>query len=75
MRALVSDYTDDPETYNIDTQYIIVEDMIVAPITSGKTGRKGYLPKGELKDYFTGETVKSGWFDVETDGIPVYVKA
>ncbi len=75
VRALVSDYTDDPETYNIDDQYIMGDNMIVAPIASGKTGRKVYLPAGEWKDYFTGEPVESGWFEVETNGIPVYVKA
>ena len=74
VRALVSDYTDDRETYGIDNQYIFGDDLIVAPIPVGKEKRRVYLPAGEWADYFTGERVESGWFEVETKGIPVYRK-
>ncbi len=72
MRALVSDYTNDPETYGIDDQYILGENLIVAPIIAGNKGRKVYLPEGEWVDFFTGEKQECGWFEVETDNIPVY---
>ena len=75
VRALVSDYTDDPETYGIDNQYIFCDELIVAPIPAGETERKVYLPAGEWVDYFTGEKISSGWFTVTTDKIPVYRKA
>lgn len=79
VRAMVMDYTDDPETYNIDDQYIFCENMIVAPMTALQNERKVYIPEGEWKDYFTHEKVKSGWITVERDeneigDIPVYVK-
>ncbi len=74
VRALVSDYTDDRETYSIDDQYIFCDTLIVAPMIVGETSRKVYLPKGEWRDYFTKEAVSSGWFTVETDSIPVYEK-
>ena len=74
VRALVSDYTDDAETYHIDDQYIFCDELIVAPIIAGDKSRKVYLPKGQWRDYFTKEPVNSGWFTVETESIPVYEK-
>ncbi|MCI5969941.1 MAG: glycoside hydrolase family 31 protein [Clostridia bacterium] len=74
VRALVSDYTDDCETYGIDDEYIFCDDIIAAPIMVGETERKVYLPQGNWIDYWTKEPVESGWFDVKTDKIPVYEK-
>ena len=76
VRALVSDYTDDKETYNIDDQYIFCDNLIVAPMTEGDGDkRRVYLPEGNWVDYWTKQPVKNGWFEVETDNIPVYEKA
>ncbi len=72
VRALVSDYTSDPETYNIDNQYIFCKNLIVAPISAGDTKRNIYLPDGKWRNYFTKEPVSSGWFEFKTDGIPVF---
>lgn len=73
VRALVMDYTDDPETYQIDDQYLFCENLLVAPMTEAHLNkRKVYLPAGEWVDYWTGESVSSGWFEVETEQIPVY---
>lgn len=72
VRALVSDYTNDANTYNIDDEYIFCDELIVAPIAVGETERSVYLPKGEWVDYFTKEPVSSGHFTVKTDFIPVY---
>lgn len=79
VRALVMDYTDDPETYNIDDEYIFCDELIVAPMTAEQNSRKVYLPEGDWKDYFTGEKVRSGWFTIERGedeigNIPVFVK-
>lgn len=74
IRALVMDYTDDPETYNIDNEYMFCDELLVAPIAAG-TGdeREIYLPTADKWcDYFTGEEVPSGRFSVKTPGIPVY---
>lgn len=74
IRALVCDYTDDKESHSIDDEYMLGDDMLVAPIAAGETKREVYLPKGKWKNYFTGEPVESGRFEVETESIPVYVK-
>jgi len=74
IRALVSDYTYDSETYEIADEYIFCDDLIVAPIFAGESKRKLYLPKGEWIEYFSGKEQPSGWFEVETELIPVYRK-
>lgn len=75
VRALVMDYTDDPETYQIDDEYLFCEDLLVAPIIGTESDeREVYLPEGNWVDFFTGEPVKAGRFIVHTEGIPVYRK-
>lgn len=74
IRALVSDFTDDPETYSIDDQYLFCSDLLVAPMTEQETSRKVYIPSGNWRDYFTKEPIFSGWHLIETSFIPVYEK-
>lgn len=74
LRALVSDYTDDKETYNIDDEYIFCGKLIVAPLTEESDSRKVYLPEGSWRDYWTKEDVNNGWFEAEMQQIPVYEK-
>ena len=75
IRALVMDYTSDAEVSNIDDEYLFCEDLLVAPIAAGQGDtRKVYLPAGNWADFFTGESMASGWHTVTTEGIPVYRK-
>ena len=71
VRALVSDYTDDPATYEIDDQYLL-GDLVVAPMTAEQTERSVYLPEGRWRDWWTGRRVESGRFTAAGDRIPVY---
>ena len=71
-RALVSDYTDDPQTFGIDDEYLLGDSLLVAPINIGERGRRVYIPEGEWTDYFSDQPVCNGWSEIETDGIPVY---
>lgn len=75
VRPLVSDYTSDPETYAIDDEYLFGDSMLVAPIFAPDHGRRFYLPEGEWRNLFTGETYQAGWHEIETEDIPVFVKA
>ena len=74
VRALVADYTDDEQTYDIDDEYIFCDNLIVAPLTAKSDSRKVYLPEGRWCDYWTGKETECGWFDVSTENIPVYRK-
>ena len=74
-RALVMEYTDDPETYKIDDEYLFCDDLLVAPITDFENDtREVYLPEGEWVDFYTGEPAASGKFTVTTEKIPAFVR-
>ena len=74
IRALVADYTDDKETYEIDDEYIFCDNLIVAPLSYDTDEREVYLPEGKWRDYWTKEPVECGRFTVVTENIPVYEK-
>ena len=75
VRALVSDYTHDENTYGIDDQYMLGDSLMVAPLTESDNGkRRVYIPEGSWQDYRTGEAIECGWHDVEARLIPVYKK-
>lgn len=74
VRALVSDFTDDRETWNIDDEYMLA-DLLVAPLTAESDTREVYLPTAaRWRDWFTGEERDGGRFTYTGDGIPVFEK-
>lgn len=75
VRALVMDYTDDENTYNIDDEYIFCDSLLVAPIAdTDPDERDVYLPCGEWRDYWTGEIYTKGTHHIATENIPVFEK-
>lgn len=74
IRALVSDYTEDENTYNIDDEYMFGECILVAPMTADEDSRMVYLPKGNWFDFWSNKRYESGWHHEETENIPVYIK-
>lgn len=79
MRALVLEYQNDKNVYDIGDQYLFGNNLMVAPvITKGAKTRTVYLPEGDWYDYWTGKkyTGKQN-INVVTpiDTIPVYAKA
>lgn len=75
VRALVMDYTDDEDTYEINNEYLFCEDLLVAPFTDFESDtREIYLPEGNWVDFFTGEPVASGHFVYTSENIPVFRK-
>ncbi len=79
MKPLVLNYEDDPKTYSIHDQFILGDNLLVAPILRpGETARKVYLPKGTWYDFFTNEKYEGNQYIIayaELDQIPVFVKA
>lgn len=75
IRALVMDYTDDPEVKEIDDEYLFCDDLLVAPFTDFESDtREIYLPAGEWEDYFTGEKYSGGHITFTSENIPVFLK-
>ena len=72
IRALVMDYSQDRETYEIDDQYLFCDSLMVAPMTAEEKQRRVYLPAGEWRDYWTKQPISPGWHTIQTEQIPVY---
>ena len=77
FRALVLDYPDDPEVYDVDDAYMMGDRLLVAPIISGETSRDIYLPAGRWRDFWTNAVLDGGkvhHVSPSLDEIPLFVK-
>ena len=74
IRALVSDYSDDENTFEIDNEYIFCDNFIVCPMPIDGDEREVYLPQGHWCDFWTKKSVNSGKFTITTENIPVFQK-
>lgn len=79
MRPLVLHYEDDPETHNLNGEFLVGENLLVAPVLEqGAVKKMVYLPEGDWYDYWTGEKMSGGQYiirDAPLDLCPIYVKA
>ncbi|HEY6809776.1 MAG TPA: TIM-barrel domain-containing protein [Propionibacteriaceae bacterium] len=78
QRPLVFDYQYDATVRDIDDQYLLGPDLLVAPVVGpGITARQVYLPAGDWYDWHTGEPFGGSQFlTVATpmDRIPIYAR-
>jgi hypothetical protein len=76
-RPLLYEFPNDPATYNIDDEFFLGSDLLVAPVLSESGERQVYLPNGEWVNVWTKEkltgpktfTVRPGLAE-----IPVFVR-
>jgi Glycosyl hydrolases family 31/Domain of unknown function (DUF5110)/Carbohydrate binding module (family 35)/Carbohydrate binding module (family 6) len=78
-RGLYLTYPEAPEAYAFDREYMLGDQMLVAPITSaGNTAStQVWLPPGSWTDYFTGKTYTGPSVQTITDDLtkmPVFIK-
>ncbi|MBV0926180.1 alpha-xylosidase [Halomicroarcula limicola] len=77
VRPLVLEYQDDPTVHRMDTQYLLGEDLLVAPVFTESGTRSVYLPEGEWRDHWTGERYDGGRtveMDVDLREMPLFVR-
>ncbi|WP_019157008.1 glycoside hydrolase family 31 protein [Robertmurraya massiliosenegalensis] len=78
MRPLLMEYPDDAKTYNLNDQFMIGDNVIMAPILNPSvTDRVVYLPKGEWMEYTSGESYegeKVHLIHVELEDLPIFVR-
>jgi alpha-glucosidase (family GH31 glycosyl hydrolase) len=79
-RGLYLTYPEDPEAYTFDREYMLGDQMLVAPITSAGTtaSTQVWLPPGTWTDYFTGKTYTGPSIQTITDDLtkmPVFIRA
>ncbi|HYV82345.1 MAG TPA: TIM-barrel domain-containing protein [Pyrinomonadaceae bacterium] len=79
FRPLLLNYQDDPNTYNLDDQFMVGNDLLVAPIVKPDvTRRLVYLPAGSWYDYWTNKKYAGGTMisvDAPLDVVPMFVRA
>lgn len=79
FRPLMLNYQDDESTYNLDDQFMIGDDLLVAPIMKPDvTRRLVYLPAGSWYDYWTNKKYAGGTMinvDAPLDTVPMFVRA
>src|SRR5437870_2899036 len=78
FRPLVLNYQDDANTYNLDDEFMIGDDLLVAPIVKPDvTQRLVYLPKGVWYDYWTNKKYLGGTMiraEAPLDTVPMFVR-
>ncbi|GET34782.1 alpha-glucosidase [Prolixibacter bellariivorans] len=79
MRALMLEYPDDPETADLNSEFLFGKELLVAPVTEeGAASKKVYLPEGEWIDFEHPKTVYTGkqWIDypVSLETTPLFVR-
>ena len=79
QRPLVFDFQRDAAVRDIDDEYLLGPDLLVAPVLEpGATARQVYLPAGDWYDWHTGERHAGGrWVVAPTpmERIPLYARA
>ncbi len=78
MRPLVLHYENDENTFNLNNEFMVGENMLVAPVVEqGVTKRMVYLPDGNWINYWTGERFagkKHIIVDAPIDVLPIFIK-
>lgn len=81
VRALFLEFPDDPGAWLVDDQYLLGEDLLVAPMLHrGEISRKVYLPGGADQDqrwvdYQTGKSYNAGWHTIKQGELPIVLLA
>lgn len=66
MRSMVLEYTEDRNCWYLDKQYMLGDNLLVAPIFNDQSIGSFYLPKGTWTDFFTGEVTDGGVWEEKT---------
>lgn len=77
MRSMVMEFTEDKTCHYVDKQYMLGDNLLVAPIFNDQSMAEYYLPKGTWTSLFTGEVKQGGcWINEKHSylSIPLMVK-
>jgi alpha-D-xyloside xylohydrolase len=76
LRAMVLEFPDDPTCRYLDTQYMLGDSLLVAPIFSESGSVTYYLPAGDWRNLLTGEQSTGSVWRTETHdyfSLPLWV--
>ena len=78
MRPLVLDWQDDPASQVVDSQYLLGDWLMVAPVLSDQDERRIYFPEGEWLDFWTGEKIHGPLsinYPAPLDTLPLFIRS
>ncbi len=78
MRPLLLEFPRDPETFNLEDEWLVGDRLLAAPVLSQGGARDVYLPAGRWYDFNTNAPVAGGQtlhVQAPLDTIPAYVRA
>jgi len=76
-RPLVLEYQDDPNTRNIDLEYLFGSSLLVVPVLNEEGYVEYYLPRGEWLNWWSRKPIKGGcWVkeNVPLQVIPLFIR-
>jgi alpha-D-xyloside xylohydrolase len=76
-RALVIEYQDDPNVWNLGDEYLFGDSLLIAPLLTEGNRRRVYLPQGEWTDWWTRKRLTGGgWIETNSslETIPVFIR-
>jgi alpha-glucosidase len=78
FRPLLLNYQNDESTYNLDDQFMVGNDLLLAPIMKPDVSRRlVYLPAGSWYDYWTNKKYAGGTMitvEAPLDVVPMFVR-
>jgi alpha-D-xyloside xylohydrolase len=77
MRAMLLEFPDDPNAWQLDRQFLLGPSLLVAPVLSADGEVSYYLPEGVWTDYVTGLERSGGQWVRETHdflSLPLFVR-
>lgn len=77
FRPLVMDWPEDERVWEISDEYLIGDNLLVAPLLGDSSSRKIYFPKGRWYNFNTNEVYEGGKsYEIEIgfDEMPLFVK-
>ncbi|MGQ9632153.1 MAG: alpha-xylosidase [bacterium] len=77
VRPLVLEYQDDPTTWDIDLEYLLGRELLIAPIFDESGERTIYLPEGRWTDYWKGMEYRGPqhiYYEAPLEIIPIFVR-
>ncbi|MBR2839406.1 MAG: glycoside hydrolase family 31 protein [Kiritimatiellae bacterium] len=60
VRPLVLAWQDDPNTYSVSDEFMLGDDILVAPVLGAEESRSVYLPSGRWKEKASGKVHEAG---------------
>jgi alpha-D-xyloside xylohydrolase len=77
MRAMFLEFPEDRTCHNVDQQYMLGPNLLVAPVFNAEGNVQFYLPQGKWTNFFTKQVVDGGRWITEQhgfDSLPLYVR-